>query len=202
MTLRPTTAVTITCRAPTGRGEMSGLVELTEHRVVHDDFTHTISLWVSVPREAAFDYVADIPRHAEWADSPMRAEVLDPPPVHVGSRFRSLGVQGGREWPSDLLVTECDRPRRFVFTATGGPVPTTEGHLHVHEFTFSEERGGTRVLVRRTDPIPSRLVRLLLPLISRYALRVRLRTMESLRQRLEGLGRKQAAASDPARTPG
>jgi hypothetical protein len=56
--------------------------------------------------------------------------------------------------------------------------------------------------VRRTDPIPSRLVRLLLALISRHALRVRLRTMENLRQRLEGLDPQEDAASDPARTLG
>jgi ligand-binding SRPBCC domain-containing protein len=120
--------------------------------------------------------------------NPMTAEALDASPVHVGSRFRAVGHQRGRDWPSDLVVTECDRPTRFAFTATGGPIRTTEGHLHRHEFTFSEERGGTRLLVRRTDPIPSRTVRLLAPLITRYALRLRRRTIENLRQRLEGLG--------------
>ncbi len=167
---------------------MSGRVELSERKVIHDDFTHTITTWVSVPPETAFDYVADISRHAEWATAPMTAEALDPPPVRTGSRFRAVGRQGGRDWPSELVVTDWDRARRFAFTATGGPIPTTDGHLHVHEFTFSEERGGTRLVVRRTDPIPSRTVRLFLPLISRYALRLRLRTIENLRQCLEGLG--------------
>lgn len=172
------------------RRAMDRRVDLIEQKVVRHDFhTHTITTWVSVPPVTAFDYVADVARHAEWANSPMTAEALDAPPVHVGSRFRAVGHQGARDWPSDLVVTECDRPRRFAFTATAGPMNTTDGAPHHHEFTFSEERGGTRLLVQRTDPIPSRRVRLLLPLITRYALRVRLRTIENLRQQLEGLGR-------------
>ena len=164
-----------------------GQVELTERTLTHDDFTHAISTWVQVPPEVAFDYVADITRHPEWADSPMTVEALDAPPVQVGSRFRAVGHQGGRDWPSDLIVTAYDRPTRFAFTATGGPVPTTEGHLHRHEFLLGEERGGTRLVVRRTNPFPGRAARLLSPLIIRYAMRVRLRTIERLRQQLEGL---------------
>lgn len=167
---------------------MGGLVELTERKVVGGDFLHTITTWVSVPPSTAFDYVADIPRHAEWADSPMTAEALDAPPVHVGSRFRAVGHQRGRDWPSDLVVTACDRPTRFAFTATGGPIPTVGDRLHRHEFLFSEERGGTRLEVRRANPIPNRTTRLLLPLVTRYALRVRFRTIENLRRRLEDLG--------------
>lgn len=181
-----------------GRWGVAGRVELTEREIVHDDFTHVITAWVSVPPAAAFDYVADVTRHAEWALDPMTVESLDPPPVHVGSRFRAVGRQGGRDWPSDLVVTEFDRPVRFAFTATGGPIPTTEGHLHRHEFMFREERGGTTLVVRRTDPIPSRMVRLLLPLITRYALRHRLRTIDNLRQRLEGLGREGSTATSPS----
>ncbi len=77
---------------------------------------------------------------------------------------------------------------RFAFTATGGPIPTTDGHLHRHEFVFWEARDGTTLVIGRTDPIPSRMVRLLMPLVSRYAMRHRLRTIESLRPRLEALG--------------
>jgi ligand-binding SRPBCC domain-containing protein len=165
------------------------LVQLEEHKVVGDDFTHAITTWVSVPASVAFDYVADVTRHPEWAESPMTAELLDPPPVQVGSRYRAVGHQGGRDWPSNLVVTELDRPRRFAFTADGGPIPASAEHLHRHEFTFADEGGGTRVVIRRTNPIPSRLVRLLLPLIAGYALRVRLRTIENLRRRLEALPR-------------
>ena len=164
-------------------------VELTERTLTHDDFTHAISTWVSVPPEVAFDYVSDITRHPEWADSPMTVEPLDEPPVRVGSRFRAVGHQGGRDWPSDLVVTACDRPTRFAFTATGGPIPTVGDRLHRHEFLFREERGGTRLEVRRANPIPNRTTRLLLPLVTRYALRVRFRTIENLRRRLEDLDR-------------
>lgn len=167
---------------------MVSTVELIEHSVHEGDFRHAISTWVAVDPRTAFDYIADMPRHAEWALDPIRVEPVDAPPVHVGSRFRAVGRQGNRDWPSDLVVTAYNRPHRFGFTATGGPIPTTEGHLHRHEFELSPEKGGSRLVVRRADPIPNRLVGVLLPLISRYALRHRMRTIERLRQRLDALG--------------
>ena len=167
---------------------MTAQVELTERRIVGGDFIHAISTWVSVPPEVAFDYVADIRRHGEWAENPMTAEMLDSPPVLVGTRYRAVGHQGGRDWPSDLVVTRFDRPTRFAFTATGGPIPATGDRLHRHEFMLTEERGGTRLVARRANPISNRAVRLFAPLITRFALRLRLRTIENLRQRLEDLG--------------
>jgi uncharacterized protein YndB with AHSA1/START domain len=166
---------------------MDRRVAITYRKIIDGDFTHTITTWVSVPPEAAFDYVADFSRHAEWANDPMTIRSLDAMPVHVGSRFEASGRQGGHEWPSELVVTAFDRPHLLAFTATGGPIPTTEGHLHRHEFEFAVERAGTRLTVRRTDPIPNRAVQLLAPLITRFALRLRVRTIERLRERLEQL---------------
>ncbi len=167
---------------------MGGQIELTERKVARGEFVHAITTWVSVPPEVAFDYVADIRRHGEWAENPMTVEMLDPPPVHMGTRYRAAGHQGGRDWPSDLVVTDFDRPTQFAFTATGGPISATKDHLHRHEFQFSAERGGTRLMVRRANPISNRAVRLFAPMITRWALLLRLRTIENLRQRLEGLG--------------
>jgi hypothetical protein len=56
---------------------VSGKVTLSDRRIVGNDFTHTITTWVSAPPAAAFDYIADIRRHAEWATNPMTVEALD-----------------------------------------------------------------------------------------------------------------------------
>ncbi|HLO34631.1 MAG TPA: SRPBCC family protein, partial [Candidatus Deferrimicrobium sp.] len=172
----------------TGGPELASGVELVERSVHDGDFRHAISTWVAADPTAAFDYIADMPRHAEWAMNPITVEAVDLPPTHVGSRFRAVGRQGNRDWPSDLVVTAYNRPHRFGFSATGGPIGTTEGHLHRHEFELSPERGGTRLIVRRTDPVPNPLIRLLLPIVTRFALRLRMRTIERLRQRLDALG--------------
>jgi hypothetical protein len=145
------------------------------------------STWIQCDPESCFDYVADFSRHAEWATNPVEITSVAPGASGVGARFRAVGHQAGKEWPSELAVTVCDRPSKFEFTATGGPIGTPRHDPHRHTFTFTPEAGGTRLVLVRRDPLPpdwSRAKRALTPAIVRLTAGIRRRTIANLRQRL------------------
>ena len=150
--------------------------------------------WIGVPPEVAFDYVADMSRHREWAVHEIEVRPLDRGPTRLGSRFRARGKQGNRWWPADLEVTAHERPARFAFTATGGPLGTEEGRLDRHEFIFAAQDGGTAFVLRRADPILARglrfhLIRIASPVFHAYVRGIRVRTVANLKRRLEALPR-------------
>ena len=147
----------------------------------------SVTVWAPVPVTRAFDYVADMTRHPEWANDPLTVERTDTGAVGVGARFRAVGRQAGKEWPSDLTVTGFDPPARFEFTATGGPIGTTEDRLHRHEFLLTAGDGGTRIEIRRADPLPDWRFRLVGRPLVRASLGLRVRTATRLAQRLTEL---------------
>lgn len=147
----------------------------------------SVSTWVPTDPTLCFDYVADFSRHDEWTRNPVKIEALDGDARGLGARYRAVGHQAGKDWPSELEVTIYDRPLTFEFTATGGPVGTPEDDPHRHTFTFTAEDGGTRVVLVRRDPFPhewSRFKRALSPVIMRLTLGIRKQTLANLRQRL------------------
>lgn len=87
----------------------------------------------------AFDYVADVARHPEWAMDRMTVERLDEGPVQVGSRFQAVGELFGRPNRSTVTMTDLARPVRLGFDAEDA-----RGVTH-HEFRFKEAGGGTLI---------------------------------------------------------
>ena len=120
-------------------------VALRDWEVQGRHFRHTFVMWVRARPETAFAYVADIPRHNEWTVDEIKITPLTPGPVRLGSKYHAVGWQAGKDWPSDLAVTVYEPPRRFEFTATGGPISTPDGDPHRHEFLFTPRDGGTEV---------------------------------------------------------
>ena len=153
-------------------------------------FRSSLTVWVPANPDQVFAYVSDITRHPEWAVHKVTVQPLDPAgPVRVGSRFTSSGRQGGRDWPSTLEVTIYERPRRFEFTATGGPIPSPAGNPHRHTFRFMPDGGGTRIVYERLNPIQRRVTVVLLPIIGRFAMRIRRKAMVNLVARLQGIAK-------------
>jgi hypothetical protein len=152
------------------------------------DAAHSsVSTWVPAPQTACFDYVADFSRHDEWTTNPVKIAALDDDSHGLGARYRAVGRQAGKDWPSELEVTVYDRPLTFEFTATGGPIGTPDADPHRHTFMFTAEDSGTRITVVRRDPYPpewTRLKRALGPVIVRLSLGIRKRTVAHLGQRL------------------
>lgn len=75
------------------------------------------SIAVAASAAEAFDYVADLERHGEWATNPLTVS-LDETPARVGSTFRSEAKLGGAR--RDLgRITIIERPVHFEFETEG-----------------------------------------------------------------------------------
>jgi uncharacterized protein YndB with AHSA1/START domain len=94
---------------------------------------------IAATPQRVYDYVADLPRHPEWAGHKLRVEHVDGPADAAGGRFRSAGVQLGREVINELTVVEADPPRRFVFDASG-----KEGRFR-HAYEIEPTATGSRL---------------------------------------------------------
>ena len=146
-----------------------------------------VDAWVASAPDTCFDYVAELSKHSEWAINRIEVTPLDPSERGVGARYRAVGHQAGKDWPADLEVTVYERPSRFEFTATGGPIGTPLDDPHRHTFTFTSEGEGTRLRLVRRDPLPpnwSRFKRSFAPVVVRLTLGIRKRTVANLRARL------------------
>jgi hypothetical protein len=86
----------------------------------------------SVDPEIAYDYVADVRHHPDWAMDPMKVDVLED-----GKKYRCEAPFFGRPNPSTVTVTDAQRPSRFAFDAED-----KQGISH-HEFRFTASGGGT-----------------------------------------------------------
>jgi Polyketide cyclase / dehydrase and lipid transport len=147
----------------------------------------SVSAWVAAEPITCFDYVANFSLHDEWTRNPVKIVALDGATPGLGTRYRAVGHQSGKDWPSELEVTIYEPPLTFEFTATGGPIGTPADDPHRHTFTFAAEDDGTRIVLVRRDPYPpdwSRFKRALAPLIVRLTLGTRKRTVADLRRRL------------------
>jgi uncharacterized protein YndB with AHSA1/START domain len=76
--------------------------------------------YIDVPPDVVFAYLADFPRHSEWAGDPLRIEQTSPGPVGVGSTFRSVGHEGGREHDQPFTVTGFTPNEYLAFEVDAG----------------------------------------------------------------------------------
>lgn len=93
----------------------------------------------SLPREQAFDYVADFARQAEWDPNTVSSRRLDDGELGVGSRFALDVKVGSRTAPMEYHITEYQRPAKVVLVGEGSGVRSYD------IITFSEGQEGTRV---------------------------------------------------------
>jgi hypothetical protein len=90
-------------------------------------------------REAAFAYVADFSRQAQWDPNTVSSRRLDEGPPGVGARF-ALDVRvGSRTTPMEYRMTEYQAPSRVVLVGEGPGVWSQD------VIAFSEDPEGTRV---------------------------------------------------------
>jgi uncharacterized membrane protein len=122
------------------------------------DVTWQGTIQIHAPAEQVYRYLADLPQHAEWAQSVERLELVHPGDGSgVGAVYRSAERQG---WQNDRAprapitrgvagTTMCEMveliPNRRIAWRSWAPVP---GVKHAGAYTFeiaSDGNGGTRL---------------------------------------------------------
>ncbi len=136
---------------------------------------------INAPPERVFAYLADLPRHSEWAAHPLQIERTSEGPVGAGSTFRSSARFMGSH-NAELKVTEFTPPSRLTFEATD------DSGQWRHEFTLAAANGGTRLTktsqsVRPAGMVSRILGAVLVPILGR---KIIAGDMQRIKQRVEG----------------
>jgi hypothetical protein len=90
-------------------------------------------------RDAAFAYVADFARQAEWDPNTVSSRRIDGGALGVGARFALEVRMGSRVVPMEYRISELRAPSRVVLVGQGPGIWTEDA------ITFTEAGSGTRV---------------------------------------------------------
>ena len=58
---------------------------------------------INASQQAVYDYVSDFTRHGEWSDG-LKVEAISDGPLAVGSEFRSVGKQLGKDAENSVKI--------------------------------------------------------------------------------------------------
>ena len=101
----------------------------------------TWKIQVNVPPDKAYEYVADVGRHAEWgsdADA-MTIKSDKPGSPAVGNSYEAEGTLLGKRNPSKVVITALNPPKTVEIEATDS------SGISGHVFTFMPQDGGTLI---------------------------------------------------------
>jgi len=133
---------------------------------------------INRPPEEVFDVVADERNEPKYNPQMLRADLVTPEPIGVGTQFHAEAVTMGRKSEMVIEFTAYDRPRRLA-SATHMATMEFEGAL-----TFVSVPDGT--LMRWTwDLRPRGFLKLMSPLIARMGRRNERACWTSLKRYLE-----------------
>ena len=97
------------------------------------------SLTTPLPRELAFEYIADWSRQAEWDPNTVTSTRIGDGESEVGARYALEVKMGPRVLPMEYRITEREAPSRLVLIGEGSGVWTED------VITFTEVESGTHV---------------------------------------------------------
>lgn len=97
------------------------------------------SLETSTPRSAAFAYVAEWSRQAEWDPNTASSQRIGSGAPEVGARYRLMVRLGRRTVPMEYRITELAAPERLVLVGEGSGIWAQD------TISFTETPTGTRV---------------------------------------------------------
>jgi hypothetical protein len=95
--------------------------------------------YVEAPPQTVFDVAADLEHAAEHVRGIEKIEMLTPPPVGVGTRWRETRKMMGKLATETLEVKAFDRPRKYVVGCESC------GCYFESTFTFAPRSSGTAV---------------------------------------------------------
>lgn len=133
---------------------------------------------INAPVDRVFSYVADFPRHSEWARQPLKIEATGP--IQQGSKFKSVGKQFG-EHEDEVTVTEFVPNQKLAFESMGDA-----GHLR-HAFTLAGEGGGTR-LTKSVEPVKlAGMAMLMSPILKMFLIPQGVQSdLQRIKEKIEG----------------
>ena len=149
-------------------------------------------------REAAFAYVADFSRQAEWDPNTVSSKRIDDGELGVGARFALVVKMGTGTASMEYRITEYQAPSLVVLVGEGSGVWSQD------RITFSEVPEGTRVDYVGEIKL-SGLLGVIQPLLGRALSGIFERAANGMQRELDALaasgaavGEAEASATDPA----
>ena len=94
---------------------------------------------INAQPDKVFGYLADFPRHAEWAQHKLKIDQTSQGPVGQGSTFKSVGHQFGRDNEDTVTITEFVPNQKVVYESMAN-----EGHFR-HWIEVKPADGGAEV---------------------------------------------------------
>ncbi len=155
----------------------------------------------SLAREAAFAYVADFARQAEWDPNTASSRRIDDGPLGVGARFALEVRMGGRTAAMEYRISEFTAPSRVVLVGEGSGVWSQDA------ITFSDTPTGTRVDYVAEIRL-SGLLGIVQPLLGRVFAGIARDAVAGMKRELDAravrqaVGAERATADDPAGAQG
>ncbi len=99
----------------------------------------TASEWIARPPDEVFAYAVDAANAPKWLRDVEKVEPITEGPLRVGTRLRGTRILGGVAETAELEVTEFEANRLYAATTVMYDIEAT------YRYTFTPERGGTRV---------------------------------------------------------
>jgi carbon monoxide dehydrogenase subunit G len=135
-------------------------------------------IMINRPVEEVFDFVADVRNEPRYNPRMVRAEMLTPEPVGLGSRFRAEMRTKPRPMEMTTEFTGYERPRRLALTSHLSTMEVRGG------LTFDPVAGGTRMRWS-WDVAPRGLLKLATPVVARIGVRQERASWTGLKRLLE-----------------
>ena len=145
-------------------------------------------IFINAEPDSVFSYISNLTLHSEWSGAALKVEALDPAPIGVGKRYRSVGDDPfSQNVENELTVTEFKPSTRFCFTAIDPRMgATAAAQPFLHEFILTPQNSGT-LLERNVI----REMSFFMHLLTKYVMGVRVarplmnRALAALKQNLE-----------------
>jgi uncharacterized protein YndB with AHSA1/START domain len=140
------------------------------------------SIDVSASPEAAYQYLADLTKHPEWAAHKLEVEPASGGPAAAGSTYSAVGHEMGTH-RATVKVTELRSPERIAYEAEDDT-----GHFR-HWISISAARDGGAEITKGVEPLRTNLMLTLLkPLMPMMVSRGLKGDLRRIKERLEAQG--------------
>ena len=149
---------------------------------------------INNPPEKVFAYVADLPRHSEWASHNLEVTQTSSGPVAAGSTFESVSHLFGTQ-REQLTVTDYSPGKRVAFESKGSL------GVVLNAFDLAAVDGGTMLTKSVEMMHPSVMARLMAPMIGRTARKSLAADLAGIKKHLESQS-PSASGDDHIGAPG